>query len=74
LARKLLAEHHRKIPIFKLKEQQFEEQVLKPAQRYREEKLTEIRANRRAMSLQEIHQHEEKYLNKLQIAQSKRDE
>jgi hypothetical protein len=47
---------------------------VKPAERYREEKLNEIRAYRRAMSLQEIKQHEEKYLGKLEVSQSKREE
>jgi hypothetical protein len=52
-----LAEYHRKLPIFKIKEKQFQEQVLKPEEQFREEKLKEISEYRKSMSLQEIKQH-----------------
>lgn len=39
----MLAEYHRKQPIFKIKEKEFEEKYLKPEQKIREEKLNEIR-------------------------------
>ena len=39
IAKKMLQEFHKKLPIFKVKEKEFEEKVLKPQQKYREEKL-----------------------------------
>jgi hypothetical protein len=40
---------------------------MKPLEKYREEKLNEIRDYRKSVSLNEIKSHEEKYLGKLAL-------
>ena len=50
------------------------ERVLKPEAKLREEKLNEIKENRKSMSHNDMKSHEESYINNLKTERAKREE
>lgn len=69
-----LEEFHQKNPLYKQKEKEFMERVLKPEAKLREEKLNEIKENRKSMSHNDMKSHEESYINNLKTERAKREE